>query len=149
MGYSFTELQNAWLRDIRLGTWQGWPVFACTKQEALALTENDNNYYIVFDDGNALVRQGKRYGTVSEKGNVDEWRWPMPYVAANASATAKTANVSTKTEEPVAAEEVGTTVSLETSSANLDDVLTQAREMTVESLLEGLERFVSFEFPEV
>lgn len=137
MGYSFNELQRAWITDSKLGTWQGWPVFACTKQEALALTDKNDNFYIVFDDGNALVRQGKRYGTVSEMGNVDEWRWPMQYADASASATAKTANVSTKTEEPVAAEEVGTTVSLETSSANLDDVLKKAREMTVESLLEG------------
>lgn len=146
MGYSFNELQKAWMVDTRLGTWQGWPVFACTKQEALALTENDNNFYIVFDDGNALVRQGKRYGTVSEKGNVDEWRWPMPYVDASASH---------KAEESVPAEEVSTAESMtvpqetQTSGIDVDDVLTQAREMTVESLLEGLERFVSFEFPEV
>lgn len=145
MGYSFNELQRAWLTDTRLGTYQGWPVFACTKQEALALTDKDDNYYIVFDDGNALVRQGKRHGTVSEKGNVDEWRWPRQYADASASATAKT-------EEPVTAEEEeGIAVSSETSSTSidLDDVLTKAREMTVESLLEGLERFVSFEFPTV
>lgn len=146
MGYSFNELQKAWLTDTRLGTWQGWPVFACTKQEALALTDKDNNFYIVFDDGNALVRQGKRYGTVSEKGNVDEWRWPRQYADANASH---------KAEEPVVAEEADTAEAMaasqetQTGGIDVDDVLKTAREMTVESLLEGLERFVSFEFPEV
>ena len=50
----------------------GKNVFACSKWKYDALRHKDA-FYVLYDEDNKLVCDGTIYGTISEKGLVDEW----------------------------------------------------------------------------
>lgn len=78
MAYDYTTLKLAAQRDEPLGKWNGVPVYAIAKEDLY--DSNRTWYYIVYNDNNALVRDGYRLGTVSPQGNVTELTKPAKYI---------------------------------------------------------------------
>lgn len=70
--YSYNELKVAAAEGRRIGAYMGKNVFACSKWKYDALRHKDN-FYVLYDEDNKLVCDGTIYGTISDKGLVDEW----------------------------------------------------------------------------
>lgn len=70
--YSYNELKLAAAEGRRIGGYKGKNVFACSKWKYDALRHKDA-FYVLYDEDNKLVCDGTIYGTISEKGLVDEW----------------------------------------------------------------------------
>ena len=70
--YSYNELKVAAVEKRRIGGYLGKNVFACSKWKYDPLS-NKGNFYVLYDEDNKLVCDGIIYGTISEKGLVDEW----------------------------------------------------------------------------
>ena len=70
--YSYNELKVAAAEGRRIGGYKGKNVFACSKWNYAAKQHKDA-FYVLYDDGNTLVCDGTIYGTISDKGLVDEW----------------------------------------------------------------------------
>ena len=77
MAYDYTTLKLAAQREEPLGKWNGVPVYSIAKEDLYE--SNRTWYYIVYNDNNALVRDGYRLGTVSSQGNVTELNRPSKY----------------------------------------------------------------------
>lgn len=67
--YSRYELERAAAEGRRIGSWKGVEVYTCSKYDYNA---SDRNYWVLYDDNNKLVYGGYVYGSISEKGNVNE-----------------------------------------------------------------------------
>lgn len=80
--YSYNELKVAAAEGRRIGGYMGKNVFACSKWKYNALRHKDA-FYVLYDEDNKLVCDGIVYGTISEKGLVDEWNnkrtWISPH----------------------------------------------------------------------
>ena len=70
--YSYNELKVAAAEGRRIGGYLGKNVFACSKWNYAAKQHKDA-FYVLYDEDNKLVCNGTIYGTISEKGLVDEW----------------------------------------------------------------------------
>lgn len=134
--FTYDNLNRAWATNERIGHWQGKPVYAIPKREILDSCVN-GVYYVVFDDENSIIglnRENRlmKYGSVNVKGEVDEFSYAATYVKEKPQ----------KREEPspeatasgVAEEEIVGDVRLGELVAQ---TLKAARDMTVDSLLEG------------
>ena len=145
MKFSYSNLKSAEQGGNRIGNWHGLPVLASSKYGLK--NKGSGVYYIVYDDNNKIVRYKNgdwwEYGIVSEAGNVDEYRSPRAYVQEYQSpqyykeethaVCGKTASQCDGTaaaahDEPIGDVKIG---------IDVDAVLQNAREMTVDSLLEG------------
>jgi hypothetical protein len=149
MKFTYSALRNASRNGDRVGNWKGYPVFACEKENLDRKSEGA--YFIVYDNDNYIVRkignQWYSYGQVSESGNVTEWDYKKKYIIQNEytyhydtqayepAAAATAPNVCGKQEECDAAHEV--VVGDVKLGLDVDATLKAAREMTVNSLLEG------------
>jgi hypothetical protein len=132
MKFDYNTLRTAANNGTRLGAWKNKSVFACSREDL----ENQGSgaYYIVYDDDNALVGRSSggglwKYGSVAVNGNVDELSQSERYDKPKAAA---------KMSKPVAempeVEHVSADFKME---MDVEAVLKQAREMTIDSLLEG------------
>lgn len=148
MKFSYSNLKNAEQNGNRVGNWHGKSVFALksTRMDSVG----SGAYYILYDDENKIVAMDRYgtwyvYGVVSESGNVDEYSKPQHYVkeyespqyyqtethavcgkkAAECNGTATAADLG-----PIGDVKLG---------LDIDKVLENAREMTVEFLLEGFD----------
>jgi hypothetical protein len=74
--YSYHELCNAAIEGRRIGGWQGRDVYACSKYNYDA---SQLHFYVIYDDGNKLVRQGLIYGTIDDAGRITEALSPYAY----------------------------------------------------------------------
>jgi len=88
--YSYNELKIAAAEGRRIGGYMNRNVFACSKWKYDALkSKNRDSFYVLYDEDNKLVCDGTIYGTISDKGLVDEWNnkrtWisPQSQVAAS------------------------------------------------------------------
>lgn len=154
MTFDYNTLKRAARDGLRLGNWNGKAVFAASATQLQNL--GTGAYYILYDDENKIVSRSaanngwKSYGEVSESGSVQEYSSARNYrtVEANptygrkipketppavahsapAAAVASYAPGYDRTERPTG------DVKLE---IDVEKVLQNAREMTVESLLEG------------
>ena len=138
MKFSYNNLRAADQGGERVGNWKGRPVFASTKIEL----ENKGTgaFFIVYDDDNVIVKRDDYdtwwvLGQVSVEGSVDECdkRRYNPYAVAHSHAVCgKTEGDCDGTaalpDEVVADVKIG---------IDVDATLKAAREMTVDSLLEG------------
>lgn len=70
--YSYNELKVAAAEGRRIGGYKGKNVFSCSKWKYDPL-RNKGSFYVLYDEDNKLVCDGTIYGTISEKGLVDEW----------------------------------------------------------------------------
>ena len=100
--YSYDELKLAAAKSRRIGGYLGKNVFACSKWKYDPL-RNKGSFYVLYDEDNKLVCDGIVYGTINEKGTVDEWynkcTWisPMSQMEVN---FAPVAPAKSKTSQP-------------------------------------------------
>jgi hypothetical protein len=78
--YSYNELKVAAAEGRRIGGYLGKNVFACSKWKYDPL-HNKGSFYVLYDEDNKLVCDGIVYGTISEKGLVDEWNNKRTWVS--------------------------------------------------------------------
>ena len=139
MEFTYGNLKAFEKTGDSLGKWSGLPVFPASKYDL----KNKGNgvYYIIYDDANVIVRRFDDvfyvYGTVDRVGSVDEWDSRKAYLDLSEKkkkSVAKTKSVATAPTVVVAAEPVVGDVKL---GIDVDDVLKNAREMSIDSLLEG------------
>lgn len=74
--YSYNELERAASEGRRIGGWQGTDVYSCSKYEYNAALPH---FYVLYDDGNKLVRKGLVYGSINDKGTIHEVDTPYTY----------------------------------------------------------------------
>ena len=133
MTFDYNTLKQAAKEGSRLGNWKGKGVFAASA----AKLDNLGNgaYYILYDDENKIVARTnsgwKSFGEVGESGTVHEYsggcRTYTTLVEAPAAVTSYAPGYD-MSEKPVG------DIKLE---SDVEKVLKSAREMTVDSLLEG------------
>ena len=78
--YSYNELKVAAAEGRRIGGYLRKNVFACSKWNYAAKQHKDA-FYVLYDEDNKLVCDGTIYGTISEKGLVDEWNSKRAWVS--------------------------------------------------------------------
>ena len=78
--YSYNELKAAAAEGRRIGGYMGKNVFACSKWNYAAKQHKDA-FYVLYDEDNKLVCDGIVYGTISEKGLVDEWNSKRTWIS--------------------------------------------------------------------
>lgn len=133
--FTYDNLRHAWVMNEKIGNWKGKPVYAIAKKD---IGECVNGvYYIVFDDENTIIginRENRlmQYGTINVKGEVDEF----PFVATYVKEMPRKREPSPEASAATAAEEIVGDVRLGELVAQ---TLKAARDMTVDSLLEGFE----------
>ena len=167
MTFDYNTLKRAARDGSRLGNWNGKAVFAASANDL----ENKGNgaFYILYDDENKLVtRVGsgwKSYGEVSEQGSVSEYssarNYKTPAEAAQAARKASTSGMRYSS-EPIPQATVTVSYASEGTYApgydmserpvadvrveiDVEATLKKAREMPIESLLEGFLPGVSFD----
>ena len=139
MYFDFMTLERYEKRGEKLGSWRGLPVFALSRHH---LKEKGNGaYYVLYDDDNVLVRyhdgEYKIYGMVDEYGSVNEYAHTERYFVLPTERTAPaavTAEIPSAPGPVYEAEEVVGDVKL---GIDVDEVLANARTLTVDSLLAG------------
>lgn len=67
--YSYEELRSAATGGRRIGGWQEFNVYSCSKYDYDA---TKSNFYVLYDDGNKLVRKGQVYGSIDASGVITE-----------------------------------------------------------------------------
>lgn len=159
MTFDYNTLKRMAREGQRLGNWNGKAVFAASATQLQNL--GTGAYYILYDDENKIVAKTsngwKSYGEVSESGSVSEYSSARTYRTVEANPTygrkipkdappvtvsyAEPAAVASyapgydRTERPVGDVKMG---------LDVEGTLKKAREMTVESLLEGFLPEVDF-----
>lgn len=88
--YSYNELKTAAAEGRRIGAYMGRNVFACSKWKYDALkSKNRDSFYVLYDEDNKLVCDGTIYGTISDKGLVDEWDRKRTWISPQSQVAAK------------------------------------------------------------
>ena len=129
--FTYDNLRHAWAMNEMIGNWKGKPVYATAKKN---IGECVNGvYYIVFDDENTIIginRENRlmQYGTINVKGEVDEFQFAATYVKEMPRKKEKELEATAAEEEIVGDVRLGELVA---------QTLKAARDMTVDSLLEG------------
>ena len=81
--YSYSELKKAAQVRRRIGGYEGMDVYAISKF-AYDPPVHSKGYYVLYDDGNKLVRGLTIHGTIDENGNLDLWKikgeWHSPLI---------------------------------------------------------------------
>ena len=138
MKFSYNNLKIAEQSGNRIGNWHGLPVLASSKYGLK--NKGSGVYYIVYDDNNKIVRYKDNdwyeYGiVVNEAGTVNEYSSPRFYEEEAHVICGKTAD---KCDGTATAADCGPIGDVKIG-LDVDAVLKNAREMTVESLLEGFD----------
>jgi hypothetical protein len=172
MTFDYNTLKRAARDGSRLGNWKGKAVFAASAADLE--NKGSGAFYILYDDDNKIVSHSaanngwKSFGEVSVQGSVNEYNSARNYkTPAEAAAAARKASSRASTSgmryssEPIPqatmtvsyAKETSYTPGYQVSERPVGDVkltidvektLKMAREMTVESLLEGFLPGVDF-----
>jgi hypothetical protein len=158
MNFDYYTLKKLAKEGSRIGNWNGKAVFAASASNLENL--GGGAFYVLYDDDNKIVgRDGKHfysYGTVSESGSVSEYNSRRRYNAVcetqhnhgyEVNAAMKYSN------EPIPAAATYTPgydvserpVGDVKAEIDVEKVLKSAREMSVESLLDGFLANISFE----
>ena len=67
--YNYNYLKQAARDKNCIGSWKGTEVYACSKYKYDA---TKSPFYVIYDDGNKLVREGYCYGSIDINGSVNE-----------------------------------------------------------------------------
>ena len=67
--YSYDYLKKAARTNERIGTWKNTGVYVCSKYKYDA---TKSQFYVLYDDGNKLVKEGYCYGSINIDGVVNE-----------------------------------------------------------------------------
>lgn len=150
MNFDYYTLKKLAKEGSRIGNWNGKAVFAASASNLDNL--GGGAFYVLYDDENKIVgRDGKHYysyGTVSESGSVSEYSSRRRYNAVCETQhdhgynnmPAATAAVSYAPGYDVSERPVGDVK----AEIDVEKVLKSAREMSVESLLDGFLAGVDF-----
>lgn len=172
MTFDYNTLKRAARDGSRLGNWNGKAVFASSANNLE--NKGSGAYYILYDDENKIVSRSaanngwKSFGEVTEQGSVNEYSSARNYkTPAEAAAAARKASSKTSTSgmryssEPIPQATVTVSYASEGSYSpgydrterpmgdvkvglDVEGTLRKAKEMTVESLLEGFLPGVDF-----
>lgn len=93
--YSYNELKLAAAEGRRIGGYLGKNVFSCSKWKYDPL-RNKSSFYVLYDEDNKLVCDGIVYGTISEKGLVDEWGRKRTWISPQSQVEVNFAPVASK-----------------------------------------------------
>ena len=74
--YDYNALRDAAQQRKRIGGWQGWDVYSCSKYDYDA---EESHFYVLYDDDKKLVRKGLVYGSINDKGSIYEVDAPYEY----------------------------------------------------------------------
>ena len=107
--YSYNELKVAAAEGRRIGAYMGKNVFACSKWKYDDLKHKDN-FYVLYDEENKLVCDGIVYGTISDKGLVDEWNNKRTWISPQSQVVASFMPVAPKPKAKSAPQEPTRTV---------------------------------------
>lgn len=148
MVFDYKSLKEAAKIGDRLGNWNGYPVFSCSKYDLK--NKSENIAFIVYDDdSNLVIKKGGTwwlYGSVNENGVVNERHNRAVYDYGDGS------SYYPKKEEPLVHAVCGKSADecdgrMEEPQdpvigdvklgLDVDATLQAAREMTIDSLLEG------------
>ena len=109
--YSYNELKVAAAEGRRIGVYMGRNVFACSKWKYDTLqSKNRDSFYVLYDEDNKLVCDGTIYGTISDKGLVDEWDRKRAWVSPQSQVAASFMPVAPKSKAKSAPKEPTRTV---------------------------------------
>lgn len=139
--FSERRLREADRNDEQIGNWSGWPVYAMSKH-SLRQKAKKQNYYIVYDDGNALVGKDKYgnfhvKGVVGEDGDVREF--PMRgYDLPAPLKEPEEINMKNRREYTFAASKKPAEVKRDAVSIDVDTYLKSIMSVTVEDMLAGV-----------
>ena len=97
--YSYNELKVAAIENRRIGGYKGKNVFSCSQWRYENRKEQDN-FYVLYDDGNKLVHKGIVYGTISDGGLVDEWEHQRTWVSPQSQVAVSFEPVASKKPQP-------------------------------------------------
>ena len=137
MQFTYTYLKNAADNNVMLGHWEGKNVYAISKDD---LCESAPDAYVIYDDNNLLYYDGKVYGQVSASGSIDLFRARSYAVRRAATPQVESFRSEEAPEEPQVPEETTPTTSVVGDvqlEIMVDDTLKAAREMSIDSLLDG------------
>lgn len=67
--YSYAELKAAAAEGRRIGGWKSKNVYAVSQYD---YDDTKSSFYVLYDDGNKMICQGKVYGTINASGIVTE-----------------------------------------------------------------------------
>jgi hypothetical protein len=142
MEFTYSSLKAFEKTGDSLGKWSGLQVFPASKYDLKS--KGNGVYYILYDDSNIIVKRIDdtfyAYGTVDRVGSVDEWgrkevymdfsekKKPVAIATVPVSVPAVPVPVAVATEPVVGDVKLG---------IDVDDVLKNAREMSIDSLLVG------------
>ena len=98
--YSYNELKVAAAEGRRIGAYLGKNVFACSKWKYDSLKGKDN-FYVLYDEDNKLVCDGIVYGTISDKGAVDEWNNKRTWISPQSQVVVNFAPVASKAKSKI------------------------------------------------
>lgn len=129
MKFTYTYLKNAESNNIKVGAYNGYPVYATSKNN-LREVETPEKMFIIYDDNNYLYHNGKVFATIGSNGDVSEIKEFRYYgSAAKKSSPSEKSNVPAAETSPVEGDVM--------LGLLVDDVLKNARETTIDSLLVG------------
>lgn len=74
--YDYNALKIAATNGSRIGGWQGWNVYSCSKYDYDSFKQD---FYVIYDDEKKLVRKGMVYGTINSNGTINEVDSPYAY----------------------------------------------------------------------
>jgi hypothetical protein len=81
--YSYNELKKAAQTRRRIGGYDGMDVYAISKF-VYDPPVHSKGYYVLYDDGNKLIRGLTIHGTIDENGSLDLWKikgeWHSPLI---------------------------------------------------------------------
>ena len=73
MDFSFEKLKYYYDIGEQIGTWKGMPVKAISKKDLKkSSVKRAKHWWVVFDDGNRLVKENVVYGWIERDGTVEE-----------------------------------------------------------------------------
>lgn len=139
--FSERRLREADRKDEQIGNWRGRPVYAMSKH-SLRQKAKKQNYYVVYDDGNALVGKDKDedfyvMGAVEENGNVREFS-VRGYNLSKPLKEPEEINMKNRREYKFTASEKPATVKRDAVSIDVDTYLKDIMSVTVEDMLAGV-----------
>lgn len=67
--YSYNELKKSAMNGSRIGRWKSTDVYSCSKYD---YKPTSPYFWVLFDDGNKLVKGGYVYGIIDSSGAIDE-----------------------------------------------------------------------------
>ena len=144
MNFDYYTLKKLAKEGSRIGNWNGKAVFAASASNLENL--GGGAFYVLYDDENKIVgRDGKHfysYGTVSESGSVSEYSSRRRYNAV--CETQHDHNMPAATTYTPGYDVSERPVGDVKAEIDVEKVLKSAREMSVESLLDGFLKGIDF-----